>query len=467
MNRVGDTMVARRNDVRTSFEFRAEGGDDRTMAWTKVEVVEPPRLASLAIVTHPPAYTGLPAAAAERHLEVLAGTGIEVIGMADQSLGAARIVAGDKTIAAKLVADSAGHERRGFTIPADAWIATTSGKYRLELESTDGVAGTVAEGNLQVVPDTPPTVSWERPHDDLMVLSTATVPIEVSVKDNLAIASVELRYSRSDQADAKLPAIEIYRGPESIAPADAVAAQQHGESRDVEFDWSLEPLKLPEGTQLTVNVAASDYRPGTGQTATPRRITVVSREQLEARLAGEQAQIARRLAEALKLQQATRDDVHGLEIQLRDAGQLAAADRDTLSAAEANQRRVGRSLVAPADGVAAQAETVLGGAGDEWNHGRRFAATDGRSQAGARRACGGAAPDGGARIVVGSKDGGVIEGLASPVEIAGRRGRQSGGVDRGTTTNAQRNGRRGRLRSIGSRSRAIAGGSARTSEGDP
>jgi hypothetical protein len=96
-----------------------------------------------------------------------------------------------------------------------------------------------------------------------------------------------------------------------------------------------------------------------GQTSTPRRITIVSRDQLEARLAGEQAQIARRLEESLKLQRATRGDVHGLGIQLRDARQLAAGDRDTLLAAELNQRRVGRSLVASADGIVAQAETLI------------------------------------------------------------------------------------------------------------
>jgi hypothetical protein len=359
MNRIGDTMVARRDDVRKSFEFRAEGGDDRTMAWTKVDVVEPPQLESLEIVAHPPAYTGLPIAPAERHLEVLAGTGIEIFGAARESIGAARVIDGDKTIAATVRADAAGRERHGFVIPSEAWVATTSGKYRLELESADGVAGTVAEGNLRVVPDTPPTVSWERPQDDLTVLASASVPIEVEVKDNLAIARVELQFVRSDQADASQPAIEMYQGPESVAAADATAAQQHGESRSVEYDWSLESLTLPEGVQLTVNVAASDYRPGTGQTATPRRITIVSRDQLEARLAGEQLQIARRLEEALKLERSTRDDVHGLEIQVRDARQIAAADRDTMSAAELNQRRVGRSLVAPADGIAAQAKAIV------------------------------------------------------------------------------------------------------------
>jgi hypothetical protein len=359
MNRVGDTMVARRDNVRQSFEFRAEGGDDHSMPWTKVDAVEPPQLASLKFVTRPPAYTSLPAAPAERHMEVLAGTGIEVSGAAHEPLSAAKIVVGNKTIAAELRANAKGHERRDFVVPAEAWVATESGKFRLDLEGTDGVSGTVAEGSLQVLPDTPPTVAWEQPRDDLMLLATATVPIEVAVKDNLAIAAVELRYTRSDQADLVAAPIELYRGPESVAAADAPAIEQHGESRNVEYDWSLSSLKLPEGTQIVLNVAASDYRPGTGQTATSRRITIVGRDQLDARLAGEQQHLAQRLSEALKLQRATRDDVHGLRIQIRDAGQLAAGDRETLSAAELNQRRVGRSLVGAPDGIAPQVDAII------------------------------------------------------------------------------------------------------------
>ncbi|HEX2474188.1 MAG TPA: hypothetical protein VHK01_05555, partial [Lacipirellulaceae bacterium] len=47
MIRAGDTMTARRENVRHSFAFRAVGGDDRAMRWNRVDVVEPPRLKTL------------------------------------------------------------------------------------------------------------------------------------------------------------------------------------------------------------------------------------------------------------------------------------------------------------------------------------------------------------------------------------------------------------------------------------
>ena len=242
-----------------------------------------------------------------------------------------------------------------FSIAANQWIARESGAYRLELENLDGVAGTAGQWNLRVEPDTPPSVAWQQPSEDLFVLPTATVPLAVVVKDNLAVARVELRYTRSDQSDAKAAiaaaAIELYRGPES-------AVVVNGESHTVEHSWSLAPLDLPVGAQLTLDVHAADYRPGSGKTLTPRRITIVSRDELDARLADEQSQIARRLDEALALERTAHRDVRGLEIQIRDAGRLSANDQDVLQASELNQRRVGRLLVDPTDGVPALANAL-------------------------------------------------------------------------------------------------------------
>ena len=61
MTRAGDMLVARRENIQQSFGFRAEGGDDDTMPWHWVEVVDAPKLESLKMTVHPPAYTGLPA----------------------------------------------------------------------------------------------------------------------------------------------------------------------------------------------------------------------------------------------------------------------------------------------------------------------------------------------------------------------------------------------------------------------
>jgi hypothetical protein len=365
MKRVGDVMVARRENVRDSFAFRAVGGDDDLMRWHFVEVVEAPQLQSLSIIAHPPAYTSLPPAPAERHLDVLAGTGIELSGTATKPLNAARIRIGDEPpIEATITSDEFGHKSQAFQTDASQWIAKQNGRYSLELVGDDGLAGTVGKWNLRVEPDSPPSVMWQSPSDDLFVTPDATIPIELVVKDNLAIKRVALKYERSDWSESEreqasqAARIELYKGPEIAAPPSTSANSSHGDSRVIEYSWDLAPLKLPVGAVITLEAGAVDYAPGVGRTATPRRITIITPDELDARLADRQAQIVRQLERALEVEQATREDVRRVEIQQQTTGKLRDGDRNALQAAELNQRRVGRMLVDPAEGVPALIEAM-------------------------------------------------------------------------------------------------------------
>jgi hypothetical protein len=365
MKRSGDVMVARRENIRTSFAFRAAGGDDDTMPWHTVEVVDPPQLESLSITVHPPAYSGLPAKPAQRHLDVISGSGIEMRGVASEALSAAQILPQDaKPIPATITSDEAGRERRGFRVAPGRWIATSSGSYRIELADDGALAGVVGRWNLRVEPDSPPSVSWQTPRDDLYVLREAVVPIRLAVKDNLAVHRVELNYERSDRSEAERerqptePSIAIYEGPAEPIPVSS-EVDAAGDRRVVEYSWDLAPLGLPVGAELVVAAEAADYRPGVGRTPGPRRIMIINADELEARLVDQQSQLVRQLERALTSQQSTREEVRRLEIQQRDVGSLTAGDRKALQAAELNQRRVGRTLVDPAEGLPALSDAML------------------------------------------------------------------------------------------------------------
>ena len=47
MRLVDGAMIARRENVLRPFSYRVEGGDDQSMPWLDVEVVEPPAVESL------------------------------------------------------------------------------------------------------------------------------------------------------------------------------------------------------------------------------------------------------------------------------------------------------------------------------------------------------------------------------------------------------------------------------------
>ena len=44
MRFVHNAMVVRRENIQRPFSYRVEGGDDRSMPWRRVEVVEPPAI---------------------------------------------------------------------------------------------------------------------------------------------------------------------------------------------------------------------------------------------------------------------------------------------------------------------------------------------------------------------------------------------------------------------------------------
>jgi hypothetical protein len=365
MVRSGDVMIARRENIQRSFAFRAAGGDDDTMPWHWVEVVEPPRLESLAIVAHPPKYSGLSAKEAERHIEVLAGTGIEVSGVASKRIHGARIIQdGVPPIDAKISADAAGNVDRAFHIAPEQWVAAKSGAYRLELVDEEDIAGTVGQWNLRVEADSPPSISWQEPADDIYVLPAAVVPLQLAVKDNLAIRQVTLKYERTDRSEADLaanpqePPIVLYSGPAQPSdPASANGERAAGES--VHYDWDLAALKLPVGAQITMQAEAEDYQPAVGRTASPRRISIIDAERLESRLADRQTQIVRQLERALAAEQTTREDVRRLAIEQQDTGSLGSAGRNAVQSAELNQRRVARMLIDPAEGISPMVDSIL------------------------------------------------------------------------------------------------------------
>ncbi|MCI0334762.1 MAG: hypothetical protein L0228_16225 [Planctomycetes bacterium] len=366
MTRVGDMMVARRENVRQSFAFRATGGDDDLMPWLWVEVIEPPQLKSLEVTVHPPDYSGLPPTTAQRHLDVLAGTHIELRGTATEPLDSARILQdGQPPINATIAIGDSGSKPGGFRVAPENWLPTRSGSYSLELSDTDGLAGVVGQWNLRVEPDPPPSISWQSPSDDLYVTPRAVIPIELVVKDNLGIHRVDVAYDRSDWSEAEREAaaarIELYRGPDKAVPqtTEAGESKSHGESRVVEYFWDLAPLQLPVGAGVSIMAEAADYRPGVGRTVGPRRITIITPDELDARMAERQAQIVRQLERALAAERTTRDDIRRIQIQLRDAGALTGGDRNTLQSAEMNQRRVGRMLVDPMEGVPALVDALV------------------------------------------------------------------------------------------------------------
>lgn len=364
MKLLGGKMVHRLEGVTRSFRYRAVGGDDDTMPWRELQVVEPPAIAALEVKVIPPAYTSWPTERTTPDFRALAGSRIELLGQVDKPIQSAALVL-EGSEAAPDSPIAIGKDGLAFALPADPakpWVLSTANGYALDLTSAEGFTTRSARYDLRVVADHAPAVVVEEPADNASVTASAVLPLRVLVKDDLAIHRIELKYLRSDATDAGETTIELYAGPSTVAPVEASPlkeAMPPGESRLVEFAWNLGDLKdLQPGVTLTWHVAALDYKPQPG-VSPAQRLTIISPEELEDRIAQRQNAILLHLQETLRKEQKARSDVAALQTQLDSVGRLGKQDLDQLQSIELQQREVQRSLLAQPAGASGQIRQLL------------------------------------------------------------------------------------------------------------
>ncbi len=351
----GDVFVARREAVARPFSYRVTAGDDDTMPWMPVDVVEPPRIERLNVRLIPPDYTGWPIEESEGPIRALVGTRVEMAAEANKPLREAVLHFDGERIPVSL-----DESRRQITVAAaegQPLVVERSGSYRFELVDREGLAGVAsAEWEVRAVEDQPPGVVIERPASTVHVTPSGSVPLRIAAKDDLRLAAVALSVRRQEQADVELP---LYEGPPRAPPRDeGLAGGGGGESRIVEHRWELAELELEPGSQIEFVATARDYKPQTG-TSAPGRLIVVTPDELLHRLTARQSAILADLARLLKTQQQAAEEVRQARIRLDETGRLERAGLDALRGAEHHQRVVEQGLVGPGDGVAGHVRTLL------------------------------------------------------------------------------------------------------------
>lgn len=361
MRLVGQAAVARRDNVTRPFWYFVRGGDDRSMQPIWVEVLEPPAIESLSIRLTPPPYSGFPVETADKNLRALVGTRVEITARANKPLRSAVLCwEGRGEVAARLSED-------GFrlTVPAESaappLLIEKSGAYWFTLHDREGLSGgSETRWEIRAVADAAPTVTVEQPSANLFVTPAATVPLRVAAKDDLALAAIALAFRRSDRAEQPEEVLPLYTGPPHAGPRTAgfSVAAELGEHRLVERPWRLAELELRPGMHVDFRATATDYLPQTGK-SDPRRLIIITPEELADRLAARQAVILAELARVLDLQRHSRQQVGDLEIQWRAAPGVNQLDLDRLRGAELHQRQVAQTLTSPSDGVPAHLDGLL------------------------------------------------------------------------------------------------------------
>ena len=332
------TMVARRENVLRPFSYRVEGGDDQSsIPWSPVEVVEPPAVESISIRLLPPPYTGKPPVPSERNIRALVGTRVQVTGKSTKPLASASLcLEAGRKVPVQLAAD-------GSTFSVTN-VVEKSGAYWFDLTDREGLhGGSDDRWEILAVPDASPAVHIEKPNANLYVTPAAVVPIRVSAQDDLALRDLTLVFRLAETAPEK--SLSLFSGPPQ--PSEPNAA---GDSRVVNYRWNLAPLNLRPGAQVTFYATASDYLPQKGK-SDPRRLIVVTPDDLQDRIADRETLIVAELDRALKMQRDCREQVNSLRARLSELRRFERSDVDRLQAAEHSQRDVNHVLTSRGEGV--------------------------------------------------------------------------------------------------------------------
>jgi len=204
-----------------------------------------PALRRVEITVIPPSYSGMPSTTATNpsRIDALAASRIEI-----------RVEAAATSVILETLGGSKVAERRDGAFYA-LLTAESDGFLAIEPRDSAGTPGARQLVGLAVTPDRPPRVTLTSPGRDLFFSKVpATVPVVVNAGDDLALASVRLRYTAVSGSG------ERFTFTERDVPLTVTAASPR--SWVARGSWSLDQLGLTPGDLVVYRAVATDRRPG-------------------------------------------------------------------------------------------------------------------------------------------------------------------------------------------------------------
>jgi len=387
-----EARVARRAGVARPFAYRLVGGDDYSMPWITVEVVEPAKIIQSLLTAAPPACTGQPAVSDEVELRAIEGSTWTLRATSSRPLRSATLELDDgRVIPAAISPDGRRlrfpSQRSSALKLTESWEGSLRLIDRLDVASVDPRVF-----RMQTLPDAAPSARIIHPRTDRLVLPNAVVPLSVTAEDDFLLESIEVRYGpprespdglagqsdsgaiRADREDAAAPVggLVLWQGahradsrprqPESQASRNRLPLRGgvNGEERGIDprevvrrqsatYDWPLGPLALQPGMQLSVVAVATDVCGRQGRSESIR-LSVVTAEQWQEHLATAEDAILGELRRIARLERHARSQVAAVA---DEAEQLPLGQplENRLQTAEISQRQISTSLSDPAQGV--------------------------------------------------------------------------------------------------------------------
>lgn len=344
-------------------KLAADASAGLLMAWVEAgdDIVElqstaiVPRLAieHVSIAVTPPSYAKMPPMTVnltETPAVVAAGSRVELSVVFNKPLA-------DGEIAIEPLATNTKPQviawSKGKTIltSVGTFVPTESIRFHLRATDTDGFQNpALEEYEIIVRPDQSPTVQIEEPRRSEERTAVAVVPMRAVAEDDFAISAATLWVERlSDKRKWEIPLVQ---DEEAIAPTTFASGDSSPDRRRYRlgYSWDLAKLtdaELKSGDVLEYFIGVQDNYNLNGSVHQPAysgklRITIISQEELSARIGDELRAAGSAVRETRNTQTRTAVETANLADETKDKPELDAADR-TAAERLANQQNTAAS----------------------------------------------------------------------------------------------------------------------------
>lgn len=374
---IGELAIGNLPSLTAAVEVRAAGGDDTSMRWHRIEVVEPPHVEQMQFQVMPPGYSGLPSyELTGSRIEVLAGSEVLMVGgfstavsgleaefqVADPPTASGQATFSPASAAQSSAAQSSSSEppkplsanshvsaswsaalrkdRRTFELGVGAaaaagelspGIVMANIRVHLDVVLVDGLRVRLPETwHVECRVDQPPVLNLET--SDLKVLSTRSqIRVAGLASDDLELGSVAILVKRVGD-DEPFLAIPV--------PGREDSSQQCSIDQLVELDGQA---SLTPGEEVEVWVEAVD---SLQQVSQSQRLTyqIETDEAVLSAIAGQQSELLREVQQLVQLQRMNQAAISRTQRQLASEDGLREKDVKQLNDASQVQQSIANQL---------------------------------------------------------------------------------------------------------------------------
>ncbi len=188
-------------DCRSDLEYYVTAGELESPVY-RVRVIQPLTITRFEATVEAPSYTRRPAVVShDGNLRVIEGSRVQfTIDLNREPRNAGLALGSPDDPSRPTIPLTIQGARLAGSLPTVA----ADQSYEIVAEAADGVSLDLARYRIQVQPDEPPTVRFVRPDEELAVVPTAEVPIEVQAGDDYGLARIGIAYRMGNGAEESL-----------------------------------------------------------------------------------------------------------------------------------------------------------------------------------------------------------------------------------------------------------------------